>query len=67
MADGNGRVSLREYLEMRFDALEKKVDLMIGTHEKRISRLEKQSNWRWLAEGIIALAAAVGIGTGVKS
>lgn len=63
--NGDGRVTLA-VLGTKLDYLIDRVDDLKDDHETRIRRLEKQGNWRWLAEAAIAVAAAVGIGTGVK-
>jgi len=60
MPDSNGRVSLRDYIELRFDALDKRLDEMLPDHEKRIRCLEKREPWRTAAEaftGIVAMMA----------
>jgi len=65
-APNNGRVSLREYLELRFDALDERLDEILPDHEKRIRTLEKREPWRSLAEAGSALVAVAAIVLGVK-
>lgn len=58
----NGRVSLREYLELRFDALDERLDEILPDHEDRIRVLEKREPQRTLIEigtGLVAVVAAV--------
>jgi len=65
-APNNGRVSLREYLELRFDALDERLDEILPDHETRIRTLEKREPWRSLAEAGSALVAVAAIVLGVK-
>jgi len=60
----NNRVSLRDYLEQRFDALDNRLDrrdAIVGDHETRIRVIEKQSTWKWIAH------IAQGVGLGLSS
>ena len=72
MPDQNGRVSLREFLDARFDALESRLDEFCTRQdttnrdvEARLRTLERQSGLKWLAhigEAVgIVLAAIFGI------
>ena len=79
-ANSNGRVGWREYLDMRFDALEarlaerdkardkreEEICSRADDHEDRIRAVEKQSPWRTLAEVITGALAVIGIVTGSK-
>ncbi len=63
MPDQNGRVSLRELIELRFDSLDKRLDDKFKVqddttddHEDRIRSLEKRITWSNVAQG----AATVG-------
>lgn len=59
MPDTNGRVTLRELIEQRFDALDQRLDMILPDHEDRIRRLERREPWRTAAEiatGIVAVA-----------
>lgn len=54
---------ITEKLDGYAEAQEKRND----DHETRIRKLESQGKLRWFAEAAIAIAAAIGIGTGVKT
>jgi len=62
----NDRVSVREYLELRFNALDERLDEILPDHETRIRTLEKREPWRSLAEAGSALVAVAAIVLGVK-
>ena len=76
MADpsgGNSRVSLRDHMNLRFDALErrlddycKKIDQRLEDHEQRIRAQEKQTPWRTVAESITGILAIVAVGLGLR-
>ena len=57
---------MREYLELRFDALDERLDEILPDHEDRIRALEKREPWRSLAEAGSALVAVAAIVLGVK-
>lgn len=60
----NNRVPLRDYMEMRLDAIEGKLDTVIADYEARLRCLEKERPLRTLSEigagvlSVIALAWA---------
>jgi len=62
----NDRVSVREYLELRFNALDKRLDEILPDHEDRIRALERREPWRSLAEAGSALVAVAAIALGLK-
>ncbi len=58
MPDQNGRVSLRELIELRFDSLDKRLDDKFQSqddttddHEDRIRSLEKRITWTNMTQG----------------
>ena len=55
----NGRVSLRDYLEFRFDALDQRLDNVLPDHEARIRTLEKRAPYRTAAEALTGALAIV--------
>jgi hypothetical protein len=59
-------VTLREYLELRFDALDERLE-RIDDHEDRIRMLEKARPFRTLAEAITGIIALVAMFFGVKN
>ena len=70
----NGRVSLREYIELRFDDLEEKLDLQqqhcrtcLDDHEVRVRSLEKREPVRNVAEAIIGAVAVAAAVLGIKA
>lgn len=65
MSEGN-RVSLRDYLEQRFDGLDKRLDDILPDHEHRIRSLEKRQPIRNAIEIVTGVAAAVGVALGFK-
>ena len=67
--DSNGKVSLREFLELRFDAIEMKLDAMCKTaddHETRLRAVENRTTWSRVFEGTLGLISAVLIALGFK-
>jgi hypothetical protein len=62
----NERVSLRDFLEVRFDALDKRLDEILPDHEDRIRALEKREPWRTLAEAATAIGTAIAIALGFR-
>ena len=69
----NGRVGLREFLELRFDGIDKRLDdycdrqeRVAEDHEKRLRSLEKQTPWRTLAEATTGVVAMVAVALGLK-
>ena len=56
----NGRVSLRDYIELRFDALDRRLDGILPDHEDRIRSLEKREPWRTTAEVVTGIVAITG-------
>ena len=62
----NNRVSLRDYIELRFDSLDKRLDEILPDHETRIRTLEKREPWRSLAEAGSAIVAVAAIALGIK-
>ena len=58
-------VSLREYLELRFDALDERLE-QLGDHETRIRALERDRPRRNIIEAIIAIVAALAAVLGLK-
>ena len=72
MSEGN-RVSLRDYMELRFDALDETLKKdredakeKMGDHEHRIRSLEKRQPIRNAIEIVTGVAAAVGVALGFK-
>jgi hypothetical protein len=70
----NGRVSLREYIEARFDALEEKLAVQqahyqscMDDHEGRIRDLEKREPVRNVAEAVIGIVAVAAAALGIKA
>lgn len=59
------RVSWREYLDIRFDALEAKLE-MLKDHESRIRSLEKERPFRTIIETITAIVAAIATVLGLR-
>jgi len=69
----NGRVSLRDYIELRFDALDatlaqdrKAEKEKADDHETRIRTLEKREPWRTAIEGVAVLGGIIGTALGLK-
>ena len=62
----NGRVSLRDYLELRFDALDQRLDDVLPDHEDRIRTLEKRGPWRTGIEALTAAGVVVATFLGVR-
>ena len=83
MADGvlNGRVSLREFMGEKFDALESKLDAYCAATEKRLAdhetrlreqelataRLQVKTRRQWFANAIVGAAAVIAGAMGVKT
>ena len=65
MPDENGRVSLREFIEQRFDALDDRLD-QLDDHESRLRALEKRDPWRTVIEAITAMIAVVATALGLN-
>ena len=70
----NGRVSLREYIEQRFDGLERRIDACLQDaheerkdHENRLRALEKREPWRNAVEVILGVLAAIATALGFTS
>lgn len=63
-ANNNNRVPLREYIELRLNNIEEKLDAVVEDHEERIRCLEKERPVRTISEvgagllSVIALAWA---------
>jgi len=55
----NGRVTLRDYLEQRFDALDARLEIVLPDHEDRIRTLEKREPYRTAAEALTGVVAMV--------
>jgi len=66
MPEENGRVSLRDYIELRFDALDQRLDTILPDHETRIRSLEKREPWRTAIEGVAVLGGIIGTALGLK-
>ena len=66
MPEENGRVSLRDYIELRFDALDQRLDTILPDHEERIRSLEKREPWRTAIEGVAVLGGIIGTALGLK-
>jgi len=62
----NERVPLRDFIELRFDALDKRLDEILPDHEKRIRVLERREPWRTLAEAGTAIGTAIAIALGFR-
>jgi len=62
----NNRVSLRDYIELRFDSLDKRLDEILPDHETRIRVLEKREPWRTLAEAATSIGTVIAIALGVR-
>lgn len=70
----NGRVALRDYIEQRFDGLERRIDACLmdakeerQDHEQRLRALEKREPWRNAIEAILGLLAAIAAALGFTS
>ena len=66
MPEDNGRVSLREYLELRFDALDERLE-QLGDHEMRIRALERERPFRTIVEVITGIVAVIATVLGFKA
>lgn len=66
MGENDGRVSLREFLELRFDALDERLE-RLDDHEARIRTLEKERPFRTLGEAITGIIAVVAVFLGFKT
>ena len=67
MVEPEPKISMREYLDYRFDSLEKKIDVHCAETERlevRIRKLEAQTSWQWVGQIIGGIAAVFGIRTG---
>ena len=67
----NGRVSLRDLIEQRFDALDQRLDTYCKVnekehddHETRIRTLEKREPWRNAVEVVLGVLAAIAAALG---
>jgi len=60
------RVSLRDFIELRFNALDKRLDEILPDHEDRIRALERREPWRTLAEAGTAIGTAIAIALGFR-
>jgi len=63
----NERVPLREFIEQRFDALDKRLDEILPDHENRIRTLERREPWRSLAEAGTAIGTVIAIALGIRT
>ena len=55
----NGRVTLRELIEQRFDSLDQRLDTMLPDHEDRIRVLERREPFRTAAEIVTGAMAMI--------